>query len=324
MTDLIYVKETPWQHLAKTLPPEELPDNPSEILKKCDLDWTTYAAPMKTELHGQVRGYHAIYREADNNRILGVVNTPVPKIVQNVDTFNMLEDLLKDNITFESAGSVYGGGKVFGCFRITQEHKIIDDEVTSYFLVVNDHLKPDGKVTIMNTPVRVVCQNMLTYATSKNNYMYRIPCVKDVGMNKDLAYKIFENAENTLLLSNRKAEKLLKVKVDRPNVEKILDELFPMQTDREGFPLESKANERVSIMRDTFVSDCLGADNLANYRGTAYQVYNALTDYTQHYFSNVNKAYDLDARMSLIPGMATETEPNKVKKFMEIINKMAA
>ena len=322
MNDFMYVKEVPWGHLGISL--EEKVDTSEDIVTACKLDWETAYAQMYAEHLGEVAGYNAIYR-TDTNRILGVVNKSYPKVVQNTSTFSMIEYMLGEELEFISAGQIEDGRKVFGVFKFNViNEKIIDDDIDSFIVIINDHLKPDGKVTILNTPVRIVCQNMLQDIINKNNYMCRIPCVDDIGINKDFALNVFNSAKNAINIANRAANKLLSQKITRDDIETVLDKLFPLSKDNTGEILDNKSNEKVYLLRDTFVTECMKADNLANYRGTAYQVYQAAIDFNQHYFTNVNHAYDLTKRMIKIPGVGTPTEPDKVKMLMPILNKLAA
>lgn len=320
MDNMIYVKELPWMSLGKAL--DTPPKNADEIMTACGFDWTVSPHKMSAEDIGLIPGWHTITRD-DDNRVLGVVNSAYPRLVDNKSMFNMMDSLLGDEAEFQCAGELSSGKKVFGCFKINNSEKVLDDETETYMIVMNDHLKCDGKVTVIQTPVRVVCQNMLTYAISKNNYMCRVPVTDDVGINKDIAMSLYQNAQNAITLSNRAANKLVSAEVTRDHVEAILDDLFPYQKSNTGDLLDTKANDKISMLRDTFVAECMRADDLANYTGTAYQVYQALTNFEQHYYKNVNSAYDLDKRMLLVPGIGTPTEPSITAKYMKSWKKFA-
>ena len=313
---LMYVGETPWHGLGTRF--EEPPKTSQDIIAAAKLDWTVDAARMKTDMHGDIGSYHAVYR-TDTNQVLGVVNKAYPNMVQNVDTFNAVQDLLGTAIDVETAASLGRGETVFGCFKIRQEYKLLDDDVVHYFVIMNDHLKVDGKVTVLNTPIRVVCQNTLSAALSSNMYKLRVPIQTDIGVNSEIAKKLIGTAGDAILGLEHKAKQMYDKKLDRDGLEKILDELFP-------YPEQSsdKADERVTMIRDTFVDDCMGADNLGNYRGTHYQLFNALTDFTQHYFSKPDKAYDINFRMKLLPGVGVDSPANLVQKYMKIFNQSIA
>lgn len=319
---MLYVNQVPWSGLGVHY--EVAPTTSIEIIERAKLDWTVAADPMYTDHHGKIPGYFTLYRE-DNNDILGVVKQNRLQIVQNTETFNAFNEMINHSVDFETAASLSGGKTVFGCFKIRQEYTLLDDKIEHYFVVMNDHLRPDGKVTVLNTPIRVVCQNTLAAALSNNNYRLRIPVTADIGINRDLMDKILVSVGSAMTDLSKKCEKMAMQKISRDGIETILDELFP----RVGNPedpdsLFSKANQRIEMLRSTFVTDCMGADNLGNYRGTAYQVFNALTDFTGHYFQSADKAYDLDYRMKLLPGVSSDSPSNLVNKFLSMKDRLAA
>ena len=317
---LIFVQELPWTNLGRHI--DTQPTSSKEIIEKADLNWEVDATKMYSEIHGEVKNYHAIYR-TDNNDILGVVNHARPQLVQNAETFEAIEPLLGKELDFETVAGLGIGGQVFGCFKIRQEHNIFDDKIEHYYVVLNDHLKVDGKVTILNTPIRVVCQNSLATPLSNNYYKLRVPITSDKIANQTMAQKIFDHGKDAITYLERRAKKLYNQKVTRESIDILLDELFPLV--KLEYPgAVSKQNEKMEMMRETFVKDCLGADNLGNVRGTNWQIYNAVTDFDTHYYSKVDKAYDLDYRMSKLPGVGAQTEISVVTKFLRIADKLAA
>lgn len=317
---LLFVQEKPWTNLGRHF--ESQPKSSEDIIKQADLNWTVAAAPMYSELHGQVKGYHVIYRE-DTNDILGVVNNSRPNIIQNTETFEAMDSILGSKVDVETAAGLSGGVNVFGCFLVRKQYNIFDDEVEHYYVILNDHLKTDGKVTVLNTPIRVVCQNSLATALTNNFYKMRIPVTADKIANQTLADKILCHGEDAMVYLQGKANKLYKQKISDSGFEKLMDELFPF-VKVEGESTYSKQNERTAMIRDTFIQKCMGADNLSNYSGTHWQVYNALTDFDTHYYTKVDKAYDLDFRMSKLPGIGTPSELPKVIKFLRMADDLAA
>lgn len=317
---MLYVGETPWHGLGVKY--DAPPKTSEEIINGASLGWEVGAEPMKTDLHDKIYGYHAIYRK-DNNEVLGVVNNGHPQIVQNRDTFNTFNRMIGNDLEVETAASLGRGETVFGCFKINGGFKVIDDDVDHYFVVLNDHLRTDGKITVLNTPVRVVCQNTLSAALSNSAYKLRIPITDDFSVNESMAIKLKESVGNAIDSLNRRAEKMLKMKITRSEIDTILDELFPYMTGSDGTMLDNVANMNQSVVRDTF-TQCLAVDNLANYRGTAWQIMNALTDFTQHYYKKVEKSFDLNYRMKKLPGVGQPTETDLVAKYLKMADKLVA
>lgn len=321
---LAYVGEVPWHRQGTFL--TEVPTTPEEIVAAAQLDWNVSAHQLSSDIDSDIPGWYGIYRD-DANKLLGVVHRSDPQIVQNTDTFNEVREILGNKVTFETAASLGIGETVFGCFKISSQYKVIDDDVDHYFVIVNDHLRPDGKVTILNTPVRVVCQNTLQSALGNASAKIRIPIfpaefTESSSYNQSVIDTILESAADSINSLDTRAEKLLNIKTDTAAIIKIEDYLFPFQ-EVGGEVLDSRANDKIQVRRDTFLK-CLDVDNLQNYKGTAWAVYNALTDYEQHYFSNPNKIYDLKYRMSKLEGVTTASEVSLANKYLKAVDKFSA
>lgn len=318
---MLYVGETPWHGLGHRY--ETPPATPKEIVEGAELGWEVDSLEMKTELHEKVLNYNTIYRK-DTNGILGVVNKANITLTQNADMFNAFGTIIGSEVITETAASIDGGRKVFGCFKISDGYKLLDDDVEHYFVVVNEHLKCDGKITIINTPIRVVCQNTLTAALSNNVAKIRIPISTDGEINANLARKILDSSGSALTTLSARAEKWATEKVSQSYINKLIEEMFPYIEVKEGeTSTHDKANERVDLMRATFLTDCVGADNLANYRGTKYAILNGMLDFAQHYYLNVDKSYDLNYRMGTVLGSSDTTQPiGLTSKFMKMFDKI--
>lgn len=321
MDSLLSVRELPWHGISKNLSSESL-TSCKEIADSAAMNWEVKYTPVKTDIHGQVPGYSILYRD-DSKDILGLVNRTRPRIVQNVETFDPIQNLFGNALNVETAGQLGRGESVFGCFRVNEKYKLLDDEVDHYLVVLNNHLQADGKVTVFNTPVRVSCQNLLSYALNSATYKVRIPVTFEASINSTLSFNLMQSVHDSENYLKRRVDDLYAKKIDSSYMDKVMDILFPYQI-VDGAPLPTKANDKMSIIRDTFLTECMGADDLINYRGTQYQIFNALIDFDMHMYKSADKAYDLNYRMNKIPGVGTVTEPSKVVQFLKIADKIAA
>lgn len=318
---MMHVPGTLWNKLGTTFT-EDLKTS-EQIITQSKMNFTVSAHPMGCDIAKTVKGYHALYRD-DCNQLLGVVNTAYPQIVQNVDSFKIMEPLLSRDLVSAETASVYKSGELIFCvFPLKETYKLVDDDVQHYFIVVNDHLKPDGKVLVLNTPVRIVCQNALSYALSKAIYSARIPVLDKPESMDYLASQLVESAATSILYLNKSAEKMLKKKVSKEGTEKFFDEILPF-IESDGDNSHDKANDTIDLMRTT-LTECIHVDNLSNYNGTVYQLYNGLTDFIQHYYKDGTKGYDLNHKISILPGIGTaDTKIGWVKKLFAMQNELAA
>lgn len=317
---MMFVGEVPWHNLGHQI--TEPMRTSKDIVISAHLDWSVNIEKMYTQSFADVPNYNVVYRE-DTKTILGVLNKQYPELVQNIDAFNAFEGLLGTEVEVETVASLGRGEQVFGCFKVNEGYTMLDEKIDHYFVVLNEHTKSDGKVTILNTPIRVVCQNTLSSALSNAVYKTRVPVV-DGNYNIEIARKIIESKDAAADNLNRRAMEMYNKKVSRDHVEAMLDELFPMIISESDESLHTKQNMKIELMRDTFVGDCLGADNLGNYRNTQLAVYNALTDFEQHYYSKLDNSYELNYRMKVLPGVAQDSSRILSMKYLKIANKLVA
>lgn len=315
------VRETPWEGLGYQFDTKSAVSG--QLVKEAGLDWEVAAAKMYTEEHGVIGNYHTIYRtdRTGTDGILGVINKRNPVLVQNTDAFLPFEGMMESGVLdIETASFLGQGENIFGVFKINNAYKMLDDDVDMYFVVYNNHLAGDGKVTVFNSPIRVVCQNQLSQLLHNNNQKMRVAVSFDSGVRAKTMSRLQTYYSNAVLDLQNRAEALYKQKISREQVEILLDELFPYVNAEDPESIHSKANLRVEMARDSFIADCMGADDLSNYRGTALQVMNALVDWDGHYFANVDKAYDLNFRMNR--GFGTSPEGAITKKGMAVLKRL--
>ena len=287
------------------------------------LDYTVSAHNMKTDIDEPVPGYWAMYRD-DTNKFLGPVKSNNPIVTQNVDSFRSFEPLIADGtIKPVTVGDYAGGSQIFCCFQINETFDVLDDSFRHYFIVVNDHLRPDGNLMVINTPIRIVCMNALSAAISKSRLKFKVPAVTEGPQIEQVAQSIMGAYKNSVVSLQNTAKKLVDIQISRKGIDKLLDELFPyLEESEDGATNHTRANQTVSMQREAFIA-CLDESNLSKYQGTMWQVYNALTDYTQHYFRSGDRGFNLQHRMTLLPGLNPEatSESLKVSKFLNNIEK---
>ena len=318
--DYIYVGESPWGKLG-TLYEDNKPRTSQEIIKAADLDWKVGATPMYDQYHQQVDRWHCIYKEDEAKSGIGAVNVAYPKLIQNDETFKLIESMLGNKLEVETCGHVNGNEKVFGCFKVIDQFKLFDDDIDQYLVVLNEHLKVDGKITILYTPIRIVCQNTLAYALNNNVFKVRVAVSPDVQINHQMCYSINDQIAAAATQLEGRSNKYRHVKLERDDVEKFLDDMFPIIEDPVGS--HAKANEQQEIARETFLSECMNRQDLNNFRGTGYQLFQASMDFFQHYKTNSDKVYDLTYRMSLLPGQGSDPANSSMKKTITFLNKLA-
>lgn len=169
------VKETPWHALGTVL--ESAPTFEA-AMQLGGLNFDVELQPMKAlisvgetgdTIEIDVPDNRAVVR-MDRKTVLGVVG-PSYHVLQNVDAFRTLEPLIDTGLaTIETGGTLREGRDVWMSVKFNIEsdsvRRVFGDEVKPYGLISNNH-NGARKVTIQETPVRVVCANTLGFALAR-------------------------------------------------------------------------------------------------------------------------------------------------------------
>jgi phage/plasmid-like protein (TIGR03299 family) len=165
------VRRMPWHGLGAVL--DEYPKSIDEALDAAGLGWKVthgdvlvVKAPGWTDDFGtkhpaeliSAPGFKANLRE-DTGEVLGIVSDEY-EVVDNRDAFRFLDALIGSELHFETAGSLWGGRRVWVLARLPEYVELGGDPAATYIYVANSH---DGSmaVTAAVTPIRIVCANTL-------------------------------------------------------------------------------------------------------------------------------------------------------------------
>lgn len=185
------VREMPWHGLGVVL--DEYPRSIDEAMDRAALGWKVtrgdvlvVRTPEWTDDFGSKRpaelipakGFKANLRE-DSGEVLGIVSQEY-EMVDNRDAFRFLDGLIGSELHFETAGSLWGGRRVWVLARLPEYIELGGDLSATYIYVANSH---DGSMaaTAAATPIRIVCANTFyPDVRIKRVKSPRIVCVDDV------------------------------------------------------------------------------------------------------------------------------------------------
>ena len=266
---LFVVREPAWHGFGTVIEKEPTSE---EAIIAAGLDWNVVQEPIYKESGVNIPGYLANIRDSDGS-VLGVV-TKKYSIVQNKEAFAFTDSLVDDGMVYASAGSLRGGRTVWMLGKMP-ETMILDDKLEPYICFTNTH-DGTGAIRVCCTPIRVVCQNTLNLALSTAKRSWS--AVHRGSMESKLT-----EAKLTLGLINDytdalkiEAERLAAIKISDETVEGMLDNIYHPSTDDSDV-----RKRRIDMLKQT-VFACLMSDDIKQYRGTAYSVMMAATDFADH------------------------------------------
>jgi len=279
-------KEKAWHELG-TLTPGLM--STAEALELANMDFQVQKVPNYIKVGDQFvdAGSYSTVRE-DNNAILGNRLGEKYTVLQNKEAFNFFDVVLEESESIiETAGCLGDGSTVFITAKLPQHFNVGDDVVDQYLLVSNSH---DGSsaITVMFTPVRVVCNNTLNFALAgrKNKVSIR----HTSGVKDALAA-----AKNILGIQNAYAdgmretmEKMQELKMNQKQFDNFLVKILttPAEAKKlsDGSSLEDALSTRklntIADMKEYYLKGV--GQNTPGAVGTRYGAFNAVTGYYQN------------------------------------------
>jgi phage/plasmid-like protein (TIGR03299 family) len=279
-------RDAAWHKLGQRTPDAQ---NWMEVMQLAHLDWTVekrelYSTPSLQGVSAiKIPDKMAIFR-TDNQAYLGVVGDGY-QIMQNKTAFDFIDYLLqaRDGAHYESAGVLGKGERIWVMAKLPETIRIAgtEDLTRVYLLIATAH---DGSMayTAKLVAERVVCENTLAIALGEASTAVRIKHTKSAQARLALGLKFMASVGNSVQSLNEKLNILASRKLTRESATNVFDRLFPQTKDEKGEVKESKRRDNVlSTILSLYESNDKNA--IPEVRGTAYNLLNAITEYTDHF-----------------------------------------
>lgn len=223
---------------------------------------------------------YAIFRDSDG-AYLGTVGEGFT-IKQNRECFEFVDDLLQASggAHYDSAGALGNGATIWVSARIpAADIDVLGVDKQETYLVFNTAHDGSMAHTSFISVVRPVCRNTIRAGLNSNLGIVRIKHTKNQDKRFLDAKRAMEGVVMDVKALQTKLETLAKRRITKESVITILNRLFPKPEDPEAS----------TAKRDNIAAMVLGLfehnDNNAipEIRGTAYNMLNAVTEYTDHF-----------------------------------------
>lgn len=289
---MMYTGETPWHGIGTKV--DEAPDSATAI-KMAGLDWQVTQENVRVG-RNVVDGYKANVRSSDK-KVLGITSDKY-EVVQNADAFAFTDAMIGAGCKYETAGSLKGG-KIVWLLALTDQRKILGDEINQYLTFVNGF---DGKtpVKVFDTSTRVVCSNTLQLALAGAKRVWTFEHTNGVQDRLREFQITMTNAHNYMNSLEKFAEELHKKTISKKQLEEILSQVYGDETE---FKDQKLKQERISRLKNRLITVYNDTADLQNHRGTAWGLYNAFADVAGHGTPTNNKGEVRERRfLSYIDG----------------------
>lgn len=261
----------PWHGLGVVV--EESPTS-KDALRLAGLNWSVEQRPIQTVDGVPLNGFKANVRSTDK-KVLGVV-TDKYKIVQNDEAFAFTDALLGEGITYETAGSLQEGRKVWLLAKLPHKYLISGDEVTPYLVFSNSH-DGSGAIKVAMTPVRVVCNNTLNLALAETKRCWSTIHTGNLSGKLQDAKQTLLHADAYMQGLAKAFEELRKVKLTDRKVMGYIDILLP-ELDN-STPQQTK---NIVRLKEDMKARYFDAPDLKDVGKNGYRFINAVSDFATH------------------------------------------
>jgi len=290
---MMYAGEVPWHGLGKAVGTEK---TAKDAIVLAGLDWENELQPIflkgKNVIDGipvigdQVPERQAVVRKTDGS-ILGVVG-PNYEIIQNVDCFNFLDDVIGEGqAVYHTAGSLFQGRRIFITIKLNEDMLIGQDKINKFLLLAAGH---DGTmaVHVKFTPIRVVCNNTLSMALNvkveagKRKQIQDTFRIKHTGNFRDRVSECREAlklADYYYKYMGEQFNRMLDQQFSQSDFEKFTLNLLPNPVSKDGEEKESKRRQKT---RDALVKIFTEDTTTKDVRNTKWAAFNAVTTFVDH------------------------------------------
>lgn len=266
------MKQSAWTNIGENVKG----NNVEEVLKSAGLNYNVVKEPIYTESRVRVPGKFVTKIDGSSRPedIFGVVGNDYT-IVQNSEAFDFVNELVPEGLQFEKAGQTHWG--MVYMIASLPEYKLFGDDMKTYMIFQNTH-NGISKIMAALCPLRIVCQNQFAVAFKRAENKVVIKHTRSASSKLDEAREVMRAALGYTEEFKMLAEELAAIKVPKIKEEKVLELMFPINETKDSERKVQSIMERRSSVSSLFHND----NDLQNFKGTAWGMLNAYSDYITH------------------------------------------
>lgn len=261
--------KTAWHGLGKIV---DSPMTTKEAIQYGGLDYTVEKQPLYLGNESEVETHKATVR-TDTNDILGIVGNGY-QVVQNRDVFDFFDPLLDGMAKIETVGALGKGERIFVTAKMPHKICVGKDDLTEMYMLLTSSHDGSGAIVAGITPIRVVCQNTLSFAINR-------------GLKNRIGVKHTTTAQQRLSQAGMIMRQSLEY---QQTLDEAFNFLFKTKVDdsvakgliKEIFQKDAKDSTKMGNILET-IETCYNAGvGQESIVGTAWGVFNGITHYLSH------------------------------------------
>ncbi len=267
---MAYAGAVPWHGLGVEVPSDLTPE---QMLEKAGLDWTVEKVDLSYGDNKIVPGKKGLIR-SDGKYLDTIGDNWNP--LQNQEAFEFFNDFVSEgDMEMHTAGSLEDGRRVWALAKIKDAFEVFKDDVVEQYLLFSNPHKYGLSIDVRMTPIRVVCNNTLTFALNKESErMVRVHHRQE--FDGDTVKETLGVAKEKLETYKEAAKFLGSKRFTDENIVDYFNRVFPRTSNKN----EDEANVSRNAKTALEVIDTQPGAEFG--RGTWWQAFNTVTYMTDH------------------------------------------
>lgn len=266
--------KTPWHGLGNVI---EGLATAEEALVLAGLDWTVelqqlFMASGDGTL-SMVPDRFSTTRSSDN-KSLGIVSADY-HVYQNIEAFsflNTITDTGSGEAVFSTAGSLFGGSRVFITLKIGNGFTVGDDDAHDLYLMVTNSHDGNQSFTASVTPIRAVCNNTVTLGLKQAKTKWTLRHKQSLDGKIHEAREALEMAFKYEDAFADEVERLMEIEMTKDRFYSIIDKIVPASKRQHA----KDVDEIMDIWENEDTVKMGGGE------GNGWGAFNAVTYFTDH------------------------------------------
>ena len=309
-TPIIVDRSTTWNAIGKTV--DQCKDLQS-VLTTSGLDYTVEKHPVFAQptagKFAKITNRFVTVRTNDHH-MYDVVSDKF-EIVQNRDAFDFVAYMGED-LQFEKAGET-AGGMVYIIAKLP-EVNILGDAFTPHVIFRNG-FTGKIKITAAICPLRIICQNQFNFAFKDTQNAITVRHVQNAQAKLEEAKQVLKMSADYMAELSRMAEHYAGIKLSEKELDWAINWMFPTIGIEE---MNAFKRHQLEQSIEAF-KKAYNADDNGNFRGTAWGLINAYTDFITHKVPTGNSATKFEGRF-----MKVTFNQTGMNKILTVIDRLAA
>ena len=249
--------------------------------------WGTFRVDLEVPKGLEGKSIRVTSKQTGESRYLSFLGSVGEgyEVIQHTEGFELLDSLVGsiDGAHYETMGTLEFGKLIWGQVDPNLDIRVGDD-ISKIFLTF--HTSHDGSKAfdVFETGVREVCRNTFRLGSLKRlTNSLRVKHTKTAHKKIEGMKAELEEIKSVALSMQEKLTWLAHRKVTRESMEKIMNRLFPKKQMDDGEESSTRRENNLAAILSLYEKN--DGDTFKEQRGTAYNLFNAVTEYTDHFRS---------------------------------------